>query len=237
MLERALKFSQSTSQLADVADQYRTGGVKSDSVSSFVPASNTEIKDLSQHGGSSNTKAAKSQLSSTSKITMSTLPKAPRVTSFYASLDTKTNHIKTTASKSMKKKKKKRAKNEKRMRAAASAAGNTVSSHLTDPTEYVNIDPKDKKSPFAPNRHEDIVKSATRRVNRSSSSPVQMHSEDDLDTLNRRMLKMGADSAALDEFSGFVGKRVYMFGGFGIRQKSQAQGVKDGGTSGTRHLS
>ena len=142
MLERALKFSQSTSQLADVADNIELG-VKSDSVSSFVPASNTEIKDLSQHG-LFNPKAAKSQLSSTS--TSQCLPtKAPSVTSFYASLDTKTNHIKTTASKSMKKKKRRERRTRKEW--CRCISWESVSSHLTDPTEYVNIDPKTKNPP------------------------------------------------------------------------------------------
>ena len=55
-----------------------------------------------------------------------------------------------------------------------------------------------------------------------------MHSEDDLDTLNRRMLKMGADSAALDEFQGSWESVYTCLEDSVFDEKSQAQGVKDG---------
>jgi hypothetical protein len=255
VLERALTFSRSTNVLPSGAnlqdnalDKWHEPGGHANNLVTRGQLGGSSRRDGSSAGAAAALSPNSLPRASSTTITMSSLPTAPRVTSFYAKLGAnrspgkkltptpkqKKNAKKRSKTTAMMKKKKKKKKGDKREYTDGPAATHVevveeavAASHLpTDPSDYINIDPKDRQSPFAPKRHRGIMKNAAARARRHARSPVQKQADNDLDTLNRRMLKMGAGAAALDEFTGLVGKRLYMFGGFGVRREKPGAGRK-----------
>ena len=230
VLERALRFSHSTSDLANQIEggtEEHNGHAKAFGATTSVAAvHNRDLESPSLQSGQLEdvTTIFDSTTLPTAMMTMSSLPTAPRVTSFYAKIDAKQGSTKkkrkskrrdgtVPASKEMKKKTPKKNKL-------------LSTSQLTDPMDYININPKDKQSPFAPKRHMRIVKDASARTIRKVRSPNQKETDVMLGDLNRRMLRMGAEVAALDEFTGLIGKTLFLFGGFGIPREKPGAGRK-----------
>ncbi len=261
VLQRALKFSRSTGGLHHPphrADGPSTANASTAAapvaVNNFVAGSQAPSSTAAAAAAAADRPAAAAPLAATmpAKLTMSAMPSAPRVSSFYAKLD----H--TAGSVGVRRKQTKRTKksppatitrNESRSSsnssnraadtataatamddpatatdpAAAAATASCAASGmpsaatpLTNPLDYININPKDKQSPFAPRRQRRILSNASARTKGAADR--------ELAQMESRMRGMGADAAALDEFNGLLGKQLYLFGGFGIKREKPGAG-------------
>ena len=162
-------------------------------------------------------------------MSMSSMPSAPLVSSFYAQLggtssrkdghrsSSNTNPLKTSNTKS-------------NTKSRTSTTSKVVENESTPhPSTYININPKDKASPFAPNKHRRIVTKATTRVRRTAAIESGVDERDvtnGVEQLNTRMSGFGSEAAALDEFNSLLGKRLYMFGGFGVKREKPGAGKR-----------
>jgi len=112
---------------------------------------------------------------------------------------------------------------------AAEGSRKKKSKPTQHPSTYININPKDKASPFAPSKHQRILTQATTRARKNAAIESGMDERDVADgveQLNNRMRGFGSKAAALDEFNSLLDKRLYMFGGFGVKREKPGSGKR-----------